>query len=249
MSATAAAIRQARVDSRLERYLAFDRVSRPYLEWQLEAFRPFLGRRILEVGCGVGSVLALLAPRERLFGVDVEPEILAAAAARFRERPEFGFARLDAARLSAADLDALRAERFDTLVSLNVLEHIEDDAAALRAFARLLPAGGTLALLVPAHPALFGPYDALDGHHRRYSRAALGARVEAAGFELLALRYHNAVGALGWFVQYKLLRRTIHDEGHLGLMNRVVPLMRPLERRLPPPFGLSLIAVGRRRAS
>jgi SAM-dependent methyltransferase len=241
-------VRQARVDSRLERYLAFDRVSRPYLEWQLETFRPYLGRRVLEVGCGVGSVLELLGPRERLFGLDVDAEILAAAVARFRGRSEFGFACLDAAHLSAADLDRLRAERFDTLVSLNVLEHIEDDAAALRAFAALLPSGGTLALLVPAHPALYGPYDALDGHHRRYSRRALAARVEAAGFELVELRYHNAVGALGWLVQYKLLRRTIHGEGHIELMNRAVPLVRALERRLAPPFGLSVVAVGRRRA-
>lgn len=248
MSRASPELRQARLDSRLERYLAFDRVSRPYLEWQLEALRPYLGRRVLEVGCGVGSVLALLAPRERLFGIDVEADVLAAAASRFRDRPEMSFACLDAARLDPSALDVLRRERFDTLVSLNVLEHIEDDVAALRAFAALLAPGSMLLLLVPAHALLYGPYDRLDGHYRRYSRRILAARVTAAGFDPLVLRYHNALGALGWFVQYKLLRRTIHGEQHIEWTNRLIPVLRRIERAIPPPFGLSLIVLARRRA-
>ena len=244
---TAADTQQARLDSRLERYLAFDRVNRPYLDWQLDAFRPFLGRRVLEVGCGVGGVLDRLAPRERLFGIDIEAEVLDCARARFAARPEFGFAQLDVGRLDPAQLSALRAERFDTLVSFNVFEHVEDDAAALRALADVLAEGATLALLVPAHPALYGPYDALDGHFRRYTRRSLGALLRAAGCVPRFVRHFNAVGALGWFVQYKLLRRSIHSEGHFGLMNRLVPVLSRAERLVPPPFGLSLLALAHKR--
>jgi SAM-dependent methyltransferase len=235
-----------RAASRVERYRAFDRLNRPYLEWQLEGLRPHLGRRVLEIGCGVGSILALLAPRERLFGLDVEADVLAAARARFAADPSVGFAHVDAACFSPDDIARLRAERFDSIVSLNVLEHIVDDAAVLRACAEILPSGGTLALLVPAHPVLYGAYDALDGHVRRYTRRGLSALVRAAGFELLRCRHFNAVGALGWFVQYRLLRRQLHGEGSFGLMNRLIPWLRPLERAVPPPFGLSLVALGRR---
>jgi SAM-dependent methyltransferase len=239
----AAEVEQARLDSRLERYLAFDRVNRPYLEWQLAAFRPFIGRRVLEVGCGVGGVLDLLWPRERLFGIDVDPDVLECARRRFATRPEFGFARLDVGRLDPAQLETLRAERFDTLVSFNVFEHVEDDALALRALAGALVPGATLALLVPAHPWLYGPYDALDGHFRRYTRRSLDALLRAAGFRPRFVRHFNAVGAAGWFVQYKLLRRSIHSEGHFGLMNRLVPVLSRVERLVPPPFGLSLVAL------
>lgn len=237
-----------RAASRVERYLAFDRLNRPYLEWQLAGLRPYLGARVLEIGCGVGSILELLTPRERLFGLDVEPDVLGAARARFSGDPSVGFAHVDAARFTPEDIERLRAERFDSIVSLNVLEHIEDDRAVLRACAEILPTNGTLALLVPAHPALYGRYDALDGHVRRYTRRDLGMKVRAAGFELLRCRHFNAVGALGWFVQYRLLRRQIHGEGSFGLMNRLLPVLRPLERLLPPPFGLSLVALGRRKA-
>jgi len=239
---------EARLESRLERYRAFDAVNRPYLEWQLAAFRPFLGQRVLEVGCGVGSILELLAPRERLFGIDVEPEVLDFARARFNGEPGFGFERMDAGRLDEAQAERLRRERFDSLVCINVLEHIEDDPATLAAFHRILEPGGVAAILVPAHQWLYGPYDALDGHFRRYSRAQVAGRLREAGFRVLHLRHFNLVGALGWWVQYRLLRRTIHGEGQFGLMNKLVPLMRPLERLVAPPFGLSVIAVGRKAA-
>ena len=175
---------EARLESRLERYRAFDAVNRPYLEWQLAAFRPFLGQRVLEVGCGVGSILELLAPRERLFGIDVEPEVLDFARARFNGEPGFGFERMDAGRLDEAQAERLRRERFDSLVCINVLEHIEDDPATLAAFHRILEPGGVAAILVPAHQWLYGPCDGLDGHFRRYSRAQFGdafARL-ASGF-------------------------------------------------------------------
>ncbi len=237
-----------RLSSRLERYRHFDSVNRPYLEWQLSCFRPFLGRRVLEVGCGLGTNLELLAPRELSFGIDVDAAVLDFARARFAGRQDAGFALADIARLEEPLRQRLRDQAFDSIVCLNVLEHVLDDLAAARTLFELLAPGGTLALLVPAHAWLYGPYDALDGHHRRYSVRQVRALLEAAGFAVSWSHYFNAVGALGWWVQYKLLRRSIHGEGSFGLMNRLVPLMRRLERLLRPPFGLSVVALGRKGA-
>ena len=229
---------------RLDRYLLFDRINRPYLEWQLDQFRPLLGQRILEVGCGVGGIVDLLGQRERIVGIDVETDVLEYAARRFAHRPECRFIHADIARL-APELHAdLQSEAFDSIVCINVLEHIRDDINALQVMESLLVPKGILALLMPAHLGLYGPYDRLDGHYRRYTRPYLRTILGWTRLRPLRMRYFTMIGAAGWWVQYKLLKRSIHGSGQFGIMNRLIPMMRPVERLLPPPFGLSLIAIG-----
>jgi SAM-dependent methyltransferase len=234
------------VSSRINRYLVFDRLNRRYCRWQLDQFAPHLGRRILEIGCGVGGIIDLLGPRELIYGLDVEADVLAFAADRFRQRPECHFRLLDITAAGAEELSQLQEHRFDTIVCMNVLEHIRDDIAALQRMEQVLAPGGTLALLVPAHLALYGPYDKVDGHYRRYSKPYLRTILQHTGLELIRAHYFNAVGALGWWVQYKLLRRSVHGEGQLGIMNRLLPFVRAAEWLVKPPFGLSLIAVCRK---
>jgi SAM-dependent methyltransferase len=236
------------IASRVARYARLDRVNHPYLDWQLEQFRPWLGQRILEVGCGVGGIVALLGPRERIVGLDVDPEVLGFARERFADRPECRFALGDIATFSDAELAELAAERFDTIVCINALEHMQDDIGGLRAFERVLTPGGTLALLMPAHNALYGPYDALDGHWRRYDKRYLRTLLRHTRFSELRMHYFNVAGAIGWWLQYRLLERQVHGESQFGRMNRLIPLMRPLEAFWKPPFGLSLVAVCRREA-
>ena len=235
--------RQQLLTSRVERYVYFDRASRPYLEWQVEQFLPFIGQRVLEVGCGVGSIIDLLGEREFICGIDIEEDVLAYSADRFPDRSRHQFLQLDFASLSAAQITFLRDLRFDTIVSLNVLEHIEDDVAALRSMREILVPGGHAALLVPAHPSLYGEYDRLDGHFRRYTRRSFENAVRKAEFVHYRFRYFNMLGAFGWWVAYKLLRRSIHGSGDFRLMNAAIPFLRPLERMIPPPFGLSVTAV------
>ncbi len=234
------------VAHRIERYLLFDRLNRDYCRWQVEQFAPYLGRRILEIGCGVGGIIDLLGSRELIWGLDVEADVLAHAAARFRDRPECRFELLDIMQAGPETMDRLRAQRFDNVVCINVLEHIRDDVGALQRMEELLVPGGTLALLVPAHLALYGPYDFVDGHYRRYSKAYLRTILRHTGLRAERLHYFNAVGALGWWVQYKLLRHSVHAQGQLGLMNRLLPFARAVEKVIKPPFGLSLVAVCRK---
>jgi SAM-dependent methyltransferase len=232
-----------RIAHRLDRYLAFDRVNRAYTRWQLEQVEDALDRRILEVGCGVGGVIDLLGPRELIFGIDPEEEVLSFTAQRFADRPECQFACADIVSLPASLASSLHGLQFDSVVCINVLEHIEDDVAALRQMANLLMPRGRLALLVPAGPSLYGEYDRLDGHYRRYNRRMLREALGQAGLRATRLHYFNAVAAVGWWVQYKLLRRSIHTETHFGLMTRLLPFLRFCERLIKPPFGLSLVAV------
>jgi len=233
--------------SRLTRYLTRREVNVRYLKWQLEQFEPYLGKRVLEIGCGIGGIIDQLGPRDLICGLDVDPEVLAYASARFADRSDCRFQLLDLTAGSDVEIEELRRLRFDTVVCINALEHIADDRAALQQIHALLEPGGIVALLVPAHPALFGNYDRLDGHVRRYSARHLRPVVEAAGFEVLRLRHFNAIGAIGWWIQYRLLNRRQHGPGHFRAMTRLLPLCRVVELIVPPPFGLSLTAVLRKQ--
>ena len=108
--------------------------------------------------------------------------------------------------------------------------------------------GGDLTRLVkvPAHQALFGPMDSAIGHHRRYSRASLDALLTEAGFEAPETRYFNAASIVGWWLNGKVLRRTMPGGSQIRLFDRLVPVLRAAEEVIRPPFGLSLIAAARR---
>lgn len=218
----------------LERIAAASRYNR----WMFDRLRPWVGRRVLEIGAGIGNMSAFLVDRERVVLTDAEPHYLGRLRERFAARPQVAVAEL---RLPDVD-PRLKAERFDTVIGLNVLEHIDDDAAALRALHGLLEPGGRLVLLVPSLRALYGTLDEALGHFRRYAPAELSAKLAAAGFRLRHLEYFNLAGILGWWLLGRVLRRRIISPGVLRCYELLVPLFR-LERLLPWRIGQSLIAI------
>jgi SAM-dependent methyltransferase len=151
---------------------------------------------------------------------------------------------LDAA--APAQFAAL-AGQFDTVICVNVLEHIEDDAVALAAMAAILSPGGVIVLLVPAFAALFGPIDRNLGHYRRYRRDEIARLARAAGLEIAKLHYMNVAGFVGWWVNARLLKRESQSDRQIAIFDRwMVPVLSALEGAIPPPFGQSLLAVLRR---
>ena len=142
-----------------------------------------------------------------------------------------------------AELGTLAGQHFDTIICLNVLEHVDDDTASLRAIRRMLAPAGRLLLLVPALPALYGTIDTALGHHRRYKRAALTSLMETTGFKVAHLEYFNLAGVPGWWFAGRVLRRQTIPAASLKLYDALVPLFR-LERLFPWRVGQSLIAIG-----
>ena len=209
-----------------------------YNAWLLERARPYLGRRVLDAGAGIGTFTELLA-RDGLDVVAAEPDPEYAEALRER------FAARANVTVVAAEAGAVDDGDFDSVLCFNVLEHIRDDVGALRQFRQRLRDGGRLLLLVPAHPALFGAIDRSVGHERRYRKQGLRAALEAAGLAVERLRYVNPVGAVGWFVASRLVGTAAVPGGPLRLYDRLVPLFRALDR-VELPFGLSLWAVARK---
>ncbi len=240
-----AAIRYAHTDDAENEHggyrtlLVMDQAPR-YAEWLANVMRPHLGQRVLEVGAGIGTITRHLVDRELVVPLDMEPRYVQQLENAFRGRANVRPLCADAAKL---DLDALRRERFDTVILSNVLEHIEDDAGALRRFREILVPGGRLLLVVPALQAIYGSMDREVGHFRRYSRRGLAKVVAQAGYGVENLRPMNPLGVPGWALNALLLHRTEVPELQLRVYDRLVPALAALERHWQPPIGLSLFCV------
>jgi SAM-dependent methyltransferase len=220
--------------------------ARNYYAWIADQFRPWLGERVLDIGGGHGAHLEHVVRRGRFVtSLDLSADCVADMATRFAGS-EFQALLGDITR--PEQVRQLAEQRFDTVLCVNVLEHIESDALAVRGMAAILaPTGGKLFLLVPAHPALYGTPDSLAGHHRRYARSSLVALVHAAGLKVLRAYYINGLGAIPYFLNARVLKpRTLGGavDAQLRVFDRyVVPILRRVERVVPMPFGQSLIVV------
>jgi glycosyltransferase involved in cell wall biosynthesis len=207
-----------------------------------ERIRPWLGRRIVEAGSGHGNITTYLLNCGEVIATDLEEEALRRLEADFGVLDNCRVCRWDMRRPLPIDPDG----PVDTIVCLNVLEHIDDEAGALKQAKALLDESrGRFVVLVPAHPSLFSPLDTALDHQRRYTRERLRAALEGAGFAVEHVEWFNLLGLPGWWLNGKVLKRDRLPSGQLGLFNFVSRFWLPVERAVPLPTGLSLIAVGK----
>jgi SAM-dependent methyltransferase len=211
-----------------------------YDEWIFDEISPYIGQRVLEVGCGLGNLIQHLIDRTLIVGIDPDHKSIAHLRQTYAGQKHVQFHSLDVCDSQVLKLSNLN---FDTVVSLNVFEHIDNDSLALRHLRNLLDPDGYLVLIVPAHSWLYGTMDRSIGHYRRYDRKMMRQRLNQAGFEPLDQKYLNVPGILGWFLYGRILRRQVPPKEQLRLFNRLVPLFRKVEQHIPMPFGLSLLTV------
>lgn len=218
-----------------------------YARWIFSRLRPYLGSRIMEIGTGIGNnVRHLLAnPGTSLILTEYRPDYVDLLRERFGHRPNVQVFQYDATQPPAPELAASPP---DSIVCLNVLEHIEQDQVALRNMYDLLQPGGRLMLLVPAHEALYCAIDRNLDHHRRYSRDQVQQMLHQAGFKPIESFYFNPLGAIGWFAAGKILRAQCIKPYHVRIQRMLLPLGKIMDR-LGLPFGLSVVAVAEKPAS
>jgi SAM-dependent methyltransferase len=216
-----------------------------YYRWLIRRFSPYLGPRVVEVGAGIGtfSEFLLSVPQvEQL--IAIEP---AANTFPILERRLAGNPRARAIKGYLEDYPAESSS--DSLVAVNVLEHVEDDDAFLRRAWDVVRPEGTLLLFVPAVPAIFGSLDRAFEHFRRYAKAQLRQRIERAGWTIERIGYMNLPGILTWTVAGKLLKRKSISARDARVYDRlVVPVAAAIEDRIEIPIGQSLLAIARKRA-
>jgi SAM-dependent methyltransferase len=211
-----------------------------FTSWVVSEIRPYLGRAILEVGCGTGTFTRhLAAEADRVLALDIDERFATAARVALAD---MAHVRVECADATAGSLGG----GFDTVVLLDVLEHIADDVGFLRQLRGTLQPGGRIVIKVPAIPRLYCGMDSAIGHHRRYDRRSLARALGEAGFALASCRPFNAAAIAGWWLNGKVLKRTIPPAEQVGAFDRLVPFLSWAERQLRLPFGLSLIAAATR---
>jgi SAM-dependent methyltransferase len=210
--------------------------------WLADTIQPYVGTHVLEIGAGIGNLSQFLAARRKSYTAsDIDEEHLARLRVRFTHRPNMSLMHCD---LSApADFQPLQG-RADTVICLNVLEHIEDDGVGLRNIARALMPGGTAIVLVPQDQAIYGTLDKVLGHYRRYSDPELRKKMEAAGLHVERVLHFNRVTRPGWWFNGRVLQRKHFSRFQLWVFDRMVWLWRRIDRTLPWP-SVSIIAIAR----
>jgi SAM-dependent methyltransferase len=215
-----------------------------YHKWILDEFRPFLGKRLVEVGAGTGSFSELLLAEKPDSMSIVEPSEMFGFLEQNVGQIETG-AQIDLHRAIFAEVRTKIAERMpDSILYVNVLEHIEDDRGELEMIRETLVPGGRCFIFVPALMSLYGEFDRKIGHFRRYSRAEIEEKCIAAGFRILVSKYFDFAGILPWWIKYKLLKSDSLESGAVTLYDKIaVPFVRVFERFVTVPSGKNLILV------
>ena len=215
-----------------------------YYNWIIDSFAGRIGSRAVEAGAGIGTVSDLIlqraVPRELVL---IEPDSANSDALRRRFQSD---PRVDV-RHGYLEQFAPALEA-NSVIAVNVLEHVEHDTEFLRAAHSALVPGGYLLILVPALPAIFGSLDRAFDHYRRYTRSGLTTQIRTAGFAIEKLHYLNMLGVAAWFASGRIMQRTTLGRGQVRFYDRfVVPALRQIETRLKPPIGQSLLAIARKR--
>ena len=212
-----------------------------YTRWLYERVRPFVAGDVCEVGCGTGNIIEFLLNQPRVVGLEPFPPSFEEARQRFFQHRNVQFLGYS---LADCPNEAVPAASFDTVLCMNVLEHIEDDVDSLRRMGTMCRAGGRVVILVPAHQALYGGLDRTAGHFRRYNRKSLSQAFIGAGLRVTDSYYMNVVGFFGWFWFSRVLGRTELPAKSARFFNRLVPFLDAFERVIKLPFGQSLVMVG-----
>jgi glycosyltransferase involved in cell wall biosynthesis len=247
MAAVWTILRYAVIDDRENAHPGYKTLQRVevlhrYNAWMWEKVAPYVGDRVLEVGAGTGNMTRYLSRRKLVVATDIDARYVVMLRHTFANDTHVRVCQFD---LGADNLPDGVGSDFDTVLCLNVLEHIEDDLGALRRIRDVLGDQGRVVLVVPALRQLYGEIDRAIGHHRRYDRAELTDKLQRAGFAVEHTAAFNAIGALGWYVNARLLRRRSVPGVQARVNDWLVPLLR-LEDRIHCTRGLSLLLVGRR---
>lgn len=218
-----------------------------YHRWILRIFDPFLGTHLVEVGAGTGSFSELVLKRriESLSLVEPSTEMYKILDSRINGMDTAVKVNTYNAFFTRV-ADRIRVnQQPDSIIYVNVMEHIEDDQLELRVAHQTLAAGGRIFIFVPALRWLYGSLDQQIGHHRRYTRPELESKCRSAGFRLIKSGYFDFAGIVPWGIKYRVLRSDKLEPRAVMLYDKfVVPAARAVETLIKPPIGKNLFVIG-----
>lgn len=216
-----------------------------YTSWQTEIMLPFIGKRVMEVGCGSGRFADQLINQnsvERYVGIEPSPNLFS----KVKKNDK-----VEIYNSTVEELDGTFNHQFDTVILIHVLEHIKDDQEFLLKLDRFLVPGGRLIVMVPAFDFLMSDLDRNIGHYRRYNRKSISKLAKLTNYKIDLIRYNNLVGILGWLWFCKIRKFHYQDTyNKKRLLNvfkyfdkYIAPCLLKLEKIIPPPLGLNITAI------
>ncbi len=206
-----------------------------------EEIKPYLGNNILEIGSAIGNISKFLAHlNKNLILTDINENYLEYLRHRFIGNPKVRIILHD---LLSTDLSDILPSKIDTVVCINVLEHIKDEHKSLENIYKILYKNGRLILIVPALKILYGSLDEKISHFRRYGKDELVKKLEGENFRIEKIYYYNFISTIGWFVNGRILKRKLMSSTQVKILDRLIPFFAEIEKRVKIPFGLSLIAI------
>ncbi len=212
-----------------------------YNSWIFETLKPFLGKDLLEVGCGIGNLTRYFKQDRKLVALDSDPHYIA-------------YMKLDNPEVETYSGDISNSNilkeiniSFDTVICINVLEHIYDDEKALLNMCSLTRPQGRLILMVPAHKLLYGYMDKNVEHYRRYEKNEINEKITRAGYVVKRIFYFNRLGALGWLINSRIRKCGKISYLQLLIFDKIVNFLRKIDNMFHLPFGVSIIVIAERK--
>lgn len=212
-------------------------------EWMYESVKPWLGQRVAELGVGRGNLSKHIRQHEHVLLTDYRTDYLSELQSRWSTQKNLQIGKLDMTQ--RADFEQLRTFAPDSVVFLNVLEHLEDDRAVLRSLFETVPAGCRIVVLVPYNMRLYSEFDKALGHFRRYEKGELEGKMREAGFEVEKQFFFNKFGVLVWYVVNTIGGSSVLKPWQLKVYGIITPALRWLDKALQT-SGLSTVVVGRK---
>jgi SAM-dependent methyltransferase len=213
-----------------------------YHKWIIDEFEPYLGKTIAEVGAGTGSVTEILTNHvEKICSFEPSENMYPLLEKAFLDNTK-----VQTINSFFGDADNKSKENYDSVVYINVLEHIEDDENELQIIHRALKDQGHALIFVPALTFLYSNQDKKFGHFRRYHKKNLKHLFENAGFEIIKIRYFDIAGIIPWYITFVLLKKNLNSSNVHLYDTIIVPIIRRIESLITPPLGKNLLLVAKK---
>jgi 2-polyprenyl-3-methyl-5-hydroxy-6-metoxy-1,4-benzoquinol methylase len=218
-----------------------------YNHWIYDNIQYFIGDNILEVGAGIGNITDFIIFRKNLTVIDINQYYVDYLNTKysFRDKSNFSALNVDIQDIKSSPL---ADKTFDTIICMNILEHLKNDKDAVENMSALLQPEGRLIILVPALKTLYGSMDISFEHYRRYNKKELKLLIQEHNLEIVKFYYMNFLGLLGWFFNGRILKREELPENQTKLFDKLVPFLGLAEKVIKPPLGQSLILIAQKKA-
>lgn len=219
------------------------RVMKNNNNWVFSKLKEYIGSNTLELGSGIGTFsLKIIRHTEKLTVSDIDERHIHTLRDRFVGNKRVEIRKIDASKVSRS----CTADFYDTVISLNMLEHVENDVATLKGINTVLVPEGRLLLLVPAHKWLYGSLDREVDHYRRYDKKELKEKLMESGFEIEHFEFMNIMSVFGWFINFRILKRKKMPLSTIRAFDKFIPVLSAIEKLIKPPVGLSLFVVAKK---